>query len=213
MIKNPILVTLFFITFFSLKAQETKKGIFNVKKAGILYNYVNEDNFIFDHKDFTYHSNTLKIQAFYNLGKWKGFDIELIVQPQIQVSKHQLLNPYFVAPRFEDEREKKEEFTQLKTMHLYAFELGFAFSRSIFEKLDLQITAGLGVATIDTRTERLAKGFTFLENASFGVNYTIFRKTYLYLGTNVGHISNLDFKSPNNGYTFLGIEVGVSYRI
>lgn len=210
---KKLVVVAFLISFFSIKAQKEKKGIFNIKKVGILYNYANEDNFIFDHKDFTYHSNTIKIQAFYDLGTWKGFDIELIVQPQIQVSKHQLLNPFFVAARFEDEREKKEEFTQLKTMYLYGFELGFAFSRKILKKIDFQITAGLGVATIDTRTERLAKGFTFLENASFGFDYNVFEKTYLYLGTNLGHISNLDFKSPNNGYTFLGIEFGISYRI
>ncbi|WP_373940783.1 acyloxyacyl hydrolase [Polaribacter sejongensis] len=96
-------------------------------------------------------------------------------------------------------------------MHLYAFELGFVVKREIVKNLDFQFTAGLGVATIDTRTERLAKGFTFLENASLGFSYKTTKKTALYIGSNIGHISNLDFQSPNNGYTFLGFEVGVSY--
>ena len=209
--KKYYLFFLFFILIYAVKAQENKKGILNIKKVGVLYNTVNANNFIFEDEDYKYTSNTLKLQAFYNLGKWRSFDFELIVQPQIQVIKHQLLNSYFVLPSEENFEDKIIEFTTPKTMHLYAFELGFVVKREIVKNLDFQFTAGLGVATIDTRTERLAKGFTFLENASLGFSYKTTKKTALYIGSNIGHISNLDFQSPNNGYTFLGFEVGVSY--
>jgi hypothetical protein len=209
--KNHYLFFLFFILIYTVKAQENKKGILNIKKVGVLYNTVNAKNFIFEDEDYKYTSNTLKLQAFYNLGKWRSFDFELIVQPQIQVIKHQLLNSYFVLPSEENFEDKIIEFTTPKTMHLYAFELGFVVKREFLKNLDFQFTAGLGVATIDTRTERLAKGFTFLENASLGFSYKTTKKTALYIGSNIGHISNLDFQSPNNGYTFLGFEVGVSY--
>ena len=53
-------------------------------------------------------------------------------------------------------------------MHLYAFELGFILKKKLLKKLDLQATIGLGMATISKRTERLAKGFTFIENFSLG---------------------------------------------
>ncbi|WP_240915409.1 acyloxyacyl hydrolase [Polaribacter sp. 20A6] len=211
--KKQLLFFLFFTLIYSLKAQENKKGILNIKKVGVLYNTVNANNFIFEDEDYKYTSKTLKLQAFYNLGKWRSFDFELIVQPQIQVIKHQLLNSYFVLPSEENFEDKIIEFTTPKTMHLYAFELGFVIKREIVKNLDFQFTAGLGVATIDTRTERLAKGFTFLENASLGFSYKTTKKTALYIGSNIGHISNLDFQSPNNGYTFLGFEVGVSYII
>ena len=209
--KKYYLFFLFFILIYAVKAQENKKGILNIKKVGVLYNTVNAKNFIFEDEDYKYTSKTLKLQAFYNLGKWRSFDFELIVQPQIQVIKHQLLNTYFVLPSEENFEDKIIEFTTPKTMHLYAFELGFVVKREILNNLDFQFTAGLGVAIIDTRTERLAKGFTFIENASLGFSYKTTKKTALYIGSNIGHISNLDFQSPNNGYTFLGFEVGVSY--
>jgi hypothetical protein len=43
-----------------------------------------------------YSTNTFKRQAFYQLGNWKNLKLELIVQPQIKVLKHQLLNEFFV---------------------------------------------------------------------------------------------------------------------
>ncbi|ARV16831.1 hypothetical protein BTO07_05305 [Polaribacter sp. SA4-12] len=136
-----------------------------------------------------------------------------MVQPQIQIIKHQLTNIHFVLPSEEDYKNKRTEFTTPKTIRLYAFELGFALKREIFKNLDVRITAGLGVAKIETRTERLAKGFTFIENGSLGLSYKTTKKTALYIGSNIGHVSNLDFKTPNNGYTFLGFEVGITYLL
>ncbi|MGB0880034.1 MAG: acyloxyacyl hydrolase [Polaribacter sp.] len=180
-------------------------------KVGFLYNHGNEKNFIFDDLDYYYTTSIFKAQAFYQLGIWKSFDFELIIQPQVQQLKHQLLNEQFVTPEEENYIEKRAQFTKLKTMYLYAFELGFSAKKGLSKKLDFSITIGLGLASIDTETERLAKGFTFIENGSLGFSYKVSNKTALYLGTNFGHISNLDFKSPNNGYNILGIEVGISY--
>ncbi|QTE24441.1 acyloxyacyl hydrolase [Polaribacter cellanae] len=98
-------------------------------------------------------------------------------------------------------------------MHLYAFELGFVVKKKILRNLDIQLTVGLGVGTIDTRTERLAKGFTFIENGSLGFSYKTSTKTYLYIGSNIGHVSNFDTQLPNNGYNIVGFEVGFSYKL
>jgi hypothetical protein len=194
-------------------SQESKKGILNIKKVGFLYNSAASNSFIFEDSDFTYTTNTYKLQAFYNLGTWKSLEFELILQPQVQVLQHQLLNSFFVLPTEDNFEEKIKEFTTPKTMHLYAFELGFVLKKELLKKLDFLITIGLGVATIDTRTERLAKGFTFIENASLGASYNLASKTFLYIGGNVGHVSNFDTKKPNNGYSFVGLEVGISYLI
>jgi hypothetical protein len=211
--RNILLSISFIFTVSFLSAQKTKKGILNIKKIGFLYNYANEDNLLFDDVDYTYATNTFKLQAFYDLGAWKKWGIELLVQPQIQTIRHQLTNIQFVLPSEEDYQNKRTEFTTPKTMHLYAFELGFVLKRELVKNLDFRITAGLGVAKIETRTERLAKGFTFIENGSLGLSYKTTKKVALYIGSNIGHVSNLDFKTPNNGYTFLGFEAGITYLL
>ncbi|MFQ3182235.1 MAG: hypothetical protein ACI9Z4_001840 [Polaribacter sp.] len=205
------LLIVFFFCSVSYAAQTNQRGFLNIEKIGFLYNNAQSDNFIFNDKDFSYTSSTYKIQAFYNLGSWKSLSFEFIVQPQYQVLKHQLMNEQFVLPSEENYQEKRTEFTSPKTMHLYAFELGFVIKKTLVKKLDFLATISLGLATIDTRTERLAKGFTFIENGSLGVSYAIAKRTFLYLGSNVGHVSNLDFKSPNAGFSILGFEAGVSY--
>jgi hypothetical protein len=207
-----IFITLLFVLT-SITAQESKKGRFNIKKVGLLYNNANEKNFIFNDKDFSYSTNTYKLQAFYNLGTWKSLKFELILQPQIQILEHQLLNKQFVLPSEENYQEKRTEFTTPKTMHLYAFELGFVIKKKISRRLDYLIKMGLGIAAIDTRTERLAKGFTFIENATLGVSYNFVDKTFLFVGCNIGHVSNLDTQKPNNGYSIVGFEVGIAYAI
>ena len=209
--RNLFLLLSFCFVSFSIHSQ--KNSLLKPIKVGFLYNYGNERNFIFDDLDYYYTTTTFKAQAFYQLGTWKSFNLELIVQPQVQQLRHQLLNEQFVTPEEENYLEKRERFTKLKTMRLYAFELGFSAKKEISKKLDFNITIGLGLASIDTETERLAKGFTFIENGSLGFSYKTSNTTTLYLGTNFGHISNLNFKSPNDGYNILGIEVGVSYKL
>ena len=72
------------IGFTSIAAQDSKKGLFNIKKIGFLYNNANDKNFIFDDKDFSYSTNTYKLQAFYDLGTWKSLKFELILQMQFK---------------------------------------------------------------------------------------------------------------------------------
>ncbi len=96
-------------------------------------------------------------------------------------------------------------------MNLYALEFGFAVKKQVTAKLDFQTTLSLGFSVIDKRTERLAKGFTFIENLSFGFSHETFTNSFMYLGTNFGHVSNLNFQKPNNGYNILGLEIGYSY--
>jgi len=211
MIKKKSLTLLLFLTVISIKSQERKKSIFSIKKIGFIYNSASANNFLFNDKDYKYTTNTYKFQSIYDIGKWKNFEFQLIVQPQLQIIKHQLLNEQFVLPSEENYEEKRTEYTTLKTIHLYAFELGFIIQRRIIQKLKIQASIGLGVASINKRTERLAKGFTFIENGAFGFSYQTSVKTFLYVGGNVGHVSNLNFKLPNSGFNILGYEIGFSY--
>jgi hypothetical protein len=209
--KNRFLSFLFFFVVLSSFSQEDNKAVLKPSKIGFLYNFGTGENFIFDDLDYMYSTNTYKAQAFYKLGIWKHIDFELIVQPQVQFIKHQLINAQFVTPDQENYLEKRAEFTKPKTMNLYGLEFGFAAKKQVSEKLALQGTISLGFSFIDKRTERLAKGFTFIENFSLGFSYNTLKNCYLYLGTNFGHVSNLNFQKPNDGYNILGLEIGYSY--
>ena len=209
--KQLIVFFIVFVSFFSF-SQEKNKSRLIPYKIGFLYNNATNENFLNDDPDYTYSTNTYKAQAFYEITNWKGLYIELIVQPQVQFLKHQLLNFYYVTPDQENYQEKTIEFMKPKTMHLYALEFGFAAKKKLFDKLDLQGTISLGFSYVDTRTERLAKGFTFIENFSLGFSYNFAKKSYLYIGSNFfGHVSNLNFQKPNDGYNILGFEVGYSF--
>ncbi len=212
MMKIRIFIFLFFSVLITF-GQESKKAVLFPNRVGFIYNNANEKNFLFDDLDYSYSTNTFKAQAFYNLFDWQSFQFDLIVQPQVQVLKHKLLNEQFVLPNEDNYQQKRIEFTSDKTIYLYATEFSFAIKKQLINKLNLQVTIGLGLAIIDTRTERLAKGFTFIENGSLGFTYDISKKTALYFGSNIGHVSNFDFQSPNNGYNVLGLEIGFSYLL
>ncbi len=183
------------------------------KKVGILFNKADEKNFLFDDSDYFYQSSIIKGQLFYGLFDWKKIGLNLLVQPQYQRIKHQLLNPSFVGPEVHDYLIKRAEFTQLKTIHLYALEFGFSLNAPLFKNIATEITVGLGFAYIDRETERLAKGFTFIENGSIGIVYNTSESTAIYFGGNIGHVSNFEFQQPNDGYNVIGYEVGFRYLL
>jgi hypothetical protein len=208
---NKFLTLLFFFIISFSSSQEKKRAVLKPTKIGFLYNYGTNENFINNDPDYAYDTNTYKLQAFYTLGNWKNLDFELIVQPQVQFLNHQLLNEQFVTPDEENYQDKRTEFTTAKTMNLYAIEFGFAVKKQVTKKLDFVGTVSLGFSIINTRTERIAKGFTFIENFSLGFSHQTYTNSFIYLGSNYGHVSNLNFQKPNNGYNILGLEVGYSY--
>ncbi len=192
-------------------SQTTKKSKLLPYKIGISYTFGTEDNFLFDDVDYSYSANIIKGQCIYKLGTWKNFQFDLAVQPQFQILKHQLHNKWFVTSDIPDFLEKRIRFTKLKTMHLYVLEFGFIIQKKVYKNLNFRTSLSLGFSYIDTETERLAKGFTFIENLFLGCSYQTSKKTAVYVGGNFGHVSNLDFQQPNSGYNILGLEIGFNY--
>lgn len=209
--KNIFLIL--FIAFIALKSfsQNSDKNILKPIKIGFLYAFGSNERFFYNDLDYTYTAKIVKGQAFYNLGKWKSLDFKLIVQPQVQLIQHQLINSFFVTPDQENYQEKIAEFTKKKNMNLYALEFGFSASKPIFKNIDIEAAISLGFSYINTRSERLAKGFTFIENFSLGFNYQVFKNQSLHLGSYIGHVSNLNIQKPNDGYNLLGFQLGYAF--
>ncbi|CAI8358124.1 MAG: Uncharacterised protein [Flavobacterium sp. SCGC AAA160-P02] len=206
--KLAFYITLFFVSF--ANGQTKNNDAQKLKKLGILYSNAKQNNILFSDKDYDYKTSALKIQLFYLLKKKENWNMNLILQPQIQIAEHQLLNEQFITPDEENYTFLREKFTRRKNISLYAFELGFQFQKELSKSLLFEVLLGLGVAYIDVETERLAQGFTFIENISLGIAYC-HENSEIYLGSNFGHVSNFNIKIPNSGYNIFGFEIG--YRI
>jgi len=206
--KSVFIFFIFFISFVS--GQSDEKVSRKLKKIGFLYNSAKQNNILFFDDDYDYKTSVFKFQLFYHLKKGEKWNINLIIQPQIQIAKHQLLNEQFITPDDPNYLFLREKFTQKKTLSLYAFELGFQLRRELFNRIFFEVTLGMGAGYIDVESERLAQGFTFIENLSFGFSYSL-KSSEIYLGSNLGHVSNFNIKLPNSGYNILGFEIG--YRI
>lgn len=98
-------------------------------------------------------------------------------------------------------------------MSLFGIETGLHFQKRILEGVGIYLQLGLGFNYIDTGTERLAKGFTFIENANLGFHIKMSTYTAIHMQIGLGHVSNLNFQFPNSGYNMLNSGIGLIYCI
>ncbi len=193
-------------------SQNQKREPFQLEKIGFQISQLNEQNFLFDDPDYFLTGTTVKFQLFYPLKDIGNWDFNLVVQPQVQLLQHRLDNPSFIQPidypnNFLDLRER---LVQKRNMSLYGFDLGIQLRRRLLKNTFFEFTASLGLAYIDSDTERLALGFTFTEGLSFGLAKA-FTDCEIYLGGSLHHISNFNIQEPNSGYNLLGWEL--SFRL
>ncbi len=172
----------------------------------------NEHTFLFDDPDYSYKTSYIKASFQYALNH-KKYQWRLAVQPQIHFLKHQLLNRFFVREIEENFEEDRITFTTLKSMRLYALTFEISVRRNIFKNLEASAFFAVGPGIIDTRTERLAKGFTFTENIGFALHYRISRQLFLALRPTFSHVSNARIQLPNSGYNVMNIEAGISWNL
>ena len=207
---NKLIFFLLLFLSFSVIGQVKKERQKSITKVGVLFSNAKQNNLFFFDKDYDYKTNAYKFQLFYPIQRGMNWDVNLILQPQLQKAQHQLLNEQFITPDEENFEFLREKFTQKKDISLYAFEVGFQLRKSIIKNIFFEATLGLGAGYISLESERLAKGFTFIENLSLGLAHKI-NKSEIFLATTVGHVSNFNIQKPNSGYNILGFELG--YRV
>ncbi len=176
-------------------------------KIGFNYGFGETNKFPFSTDDYTYDIQFYKIQLNYLWFEKGKFDFEINIEPSYYRSEHQLLNKYFVTPDDPDYEEKREEFTQLKTMNEYVIGLGFIVRYPIIKPLTVYALGSIGPMYIDTRTERMAKGFAFSDVLSFGLSYKI-KSIVFDIRYGVRHVSNAELQQPNSGYNSTNFEFG-----
>ena len=212
--KQKLLFFLIFVNLISSSfGQKSKKSLLSPTKFGFELTQGNERSILFDDPDYFYRTNTLKLQFYYPLTHWKKLEFSLVIQPQIQSIQHQLYNEQFIRPTDKNYLINRERFTKLKNLSLYAVEFGIETKVILFKDLYLFLNLGLGFGIIDTETERLAKGFTFIENGNLGIEIQISTNTALHFFGGVGHVSNLNFQSPNAGYNVFNTGIGINVSL
>ncbi|MDG1812148.1 MAG: acyloxyacyl hydrolase [Polaribacter sp.] len=193
--------------------QKSNKSFFTPTKYGIQFSQGNEKSFLFDDPDYFYRTNTAKGQIYFLIANFKTIDFSLVAMPQIQFIQHQLYNEQFILPSESNYQERRQRFTQLKNLSISAVEFSLEAKKQLFNSFSIFLQVGLGLSYIDTETERLAKGFTFIENGNFGFDFQMNSKYSIQLFGGVGHVSNLNFQQPNSGYNILNTGFGFQYTI
>ena len=213
MIQKLLLPLIFVCVISTSHGQKSTKGLFSPSKFGVQFTQGNENSFLLNNPDYFYRTNTIKLEFHYPLFEWRKIDISLILQPQIQFIQHQLYNKFYVLVDAPNYVNKQERYTKLKNLSISALEFTIDVKKLLFRNTSIFLQFGLGVGYIDTETERLANGFTFIENLNLGFEYSINYRISTQVFFGVGHVSNLNFQQPNAGYNLFNTGFSFQYTL
>lgn len=202
MFQRQFLIFTFVLQFCVVYGQPEKRRL----QLGFAYGYGNE----LRDKDYTYTNSFYKIHLGYIFETDTHFRYELVLQPEVNFGKHQLLNKYFVEPHEPDYEALRERFTKRKTVHDYILNVGIAVRKPITKSLDIYLLGSVGPMITDTETERLSKGFAFSDVIALGISLKI-NTLYFDLRPGLRHVSNGGFQGSNAGFNTLNVEFQVSY--
>ncbi|PBJ12171.1 acyloxyacyl hydrolase [Flavobacterium sp. ACN6] len=200
--------SIFFIVSFFVLLQLHAQQKYNNYRVGVSYGFGSE----FNNTDYTFTNNFYKAQLYYRLKETRNFRYEILIQPEINFGKHQLLNLYFVKPETPDFEQKRIEYMKLKNVHEYVLNIGFIVSKPIGNMFSCYLLGSIGPMITDTETERMSKGFAFADVLAIGfsVDYNQFQFD---VRPSVRHVSNAGLGSSNAGYNTKNIEFGISYQL
>ena len=195
------------IIVFSSKAFYAQDKLSKVK-FGFEYGIGNE----LKNSDYTYTNSYYKLQLYYTVKQTKRFKYEVLLQPELNFAKHQLLNFYFVQPDDPNYIEKREKYTKLKDIKEYVLNIGFLMRKPIFKTTSIYVLGSVGPMIIDTETERLSKGFAFSNVVALGITFKVNKITFD-VRPNFRHVSNAGLQKLNSGYDTTNIDFGFLFSL
>lgn len=204
MAKKVFFFTVVFLAVLQIKAQQKNESF----RLGVSYGFGSE----FNNKDYTFENHFYKMQLYYVLKQTKYFQYEVLLQPEINFAKHQLLNFYFVKPDEPNFEEKRAEYTKLKDIREYVLNVGFLIRKPLNKTYSLYFLGSIGPMITDTETERMSDGFAFADVLAFGLSVKV-KKIQFDVRPLIRHVSNAGLTSVNSGYNTKNIEFGISYQL
>ena len=204
MFKKIVFLLIIVFSSVTFYAQDTSSKV----KLGFDYGFGNE----LKNSDYTYTNSYYKLQLYYTIKQTKNFEYEILVQPELNFSKRQLLNFYFVKPDDPNYIEKRERYTKLKDIKEYVLNIGFLMRKPISKTASIYVLGSVGPLFTDTETERLSRGFAFSDVLAIGFTFKI-NKIIFDIRPNFRHVSNAGLQSSNSGYNTKNIDFGFSFSI
>lgn len=206
------IIYLLFMCSTLLVAQETETKT-KITHVGIHLGIASQNVFPLHNDNYSYNNTFIKFQYSTTIGKQNKFNFELLVEPSIYFSHHQLLNPYFIKETSSTNYlEQRAQFMQPRTFEEYTMNIGIMASYPILNNINVYALASIGPMWGTKHTERLKKGFAFSDIIGIGLfyekNYTRYN-----LRCTLRHNSNANLAMPNNGHNSVGIETGVSFAL
>lgn len=175
---------------------------------GFLYGFGHE----FKNKNYTFDNQFYKIHVGYVIKKTKRYTWELVVEPEINLGRHQLINPFFITSDDPDYIIKREYYSKMNNVNQYILNLGICIRKPISKTLSIFILGSSGSLISDAKTERLAKGFALSNVLAIGIDLEL--NTFIFeIKPSFRHVSNAGFKSPNLGFNTANIEFGFYFSI
>ncbi|MES2417173.1 MAG: acyloxyacyl hydrolase [Bacteroidota bacterium] len=175
---------------------------------GLNYGFGGQTN----NRNYSFSNRAIKAEVYYLINKGKKLEYQLLIEPELNYAKHQLLNLYFVTPDERNYEEKRDRFTKLKKIRSYILGIGLIVRASISAKISTYALVSIGPMVTDTETERLSKGFAFADVLGIGVT-TKFKRFNLDLRPSFRHTSNAGLQKLNSGINALNFDTGISYQL
>lgn len=202
-----------FLIIFSFKTfSQDKENSNEALFLGLNYGQAAQNRFPFDNPNYLYTTEFVKVQINYRLAK-KKLTYELLIEPSLYFSNHQLLNKFFLKPGSQfDTEEQREKLTSFKSFQEYALNFGIVLRYDLTNSLSTYALGSVGPMISTTGTERLRKGFAFSDILGFGLSYK-YNRLLFDVRLTFRHNSNANLYRPNNGHNSVGFESGISFRI
>src|SRR5947207_1569607 len=101
------------------------------------------------------HTNHLyKLQYYYQITTSdRKIKYGVLIQPEVNLATHQLLNLYFVEPTDPEYVGKREEYTKFKHLNEYALNIGFTARRNLSDHFSIYLLGSCGPLFVETETE------------------------------------------------------------
>lgn len=166
----------------------------------------------FKNRNYSHSAEFVKVELLYPLMKKKSIGLELLIQPEFNNAKHQMLNIFFVKPQTPNYEDLRALYNQNRTVKSYILNVGGLLRKQLSSSASCYVLLSVGPMYTNTQTERLSKGFAFSDVLAIGFSYKI-KSVTIDLRPSLQHQSNAGLGASNAGYNIKNIELSCAFQL